>query len=75
MKSHDSPTERLPRYANPAYAEFEAVFRAAKADLNPMTKAALRGFDFDFGGWPVEYKVGAGWSPLILNLLLNYLCI
>ena len=44
------------RYANPTYAEFELAFRAAKADFNPGAKAALRRFDFDFGGWPVEYK-------------------
>ena len=58
MKARDN-TERRPRYANPAYAEFEEVFRAARADLNPRTKAALRGFDFDFSGWPVEYNVRA----------------
>ena len=56
MKSNDD-TEWCPRYANPAYAEFEEVFRAARADLNPRTKAALRAFDFDFSGWPVEYQV------------------
>ena len=66
MKSHD-PTEQHPRYANPTYGDFEQVFRAAKADLNPRTKAALRGFDFDFVGWPVEYKVVGGGVPILAS--------
>lgn len=48
------------RCNNPTYQKFIKTLKEAQANLNPYTKQQMSMYDFEFYGWPVEFR----WSDV-----------